>query len=154
MAPNTPTQRPPLAVPIILIVVGALFPLRQLPAGLRSLADSQDLLAAHPHLRRPGQNVGFDARAARTRSGPRALRSARPLPYVAFVCVSRHVALLARARVLHEGLAASSFTEPRKAHRRSSRTPNRSTLRCKRAAGQLNISGGSSHLLDADFDFQ
>ena len=116
MPPDTPTQRPPLVVPIILIVVGALFlyanyrpafdpwlvlktywPLILIFIGLGKMLDSM-ACAAEPERAR-----GLFDRRDRCCSGTY-LRS-------------RHIAL-SRARVLQKG-SRLLLHEPRKAYRGS-----------------------------------
>jgi hypothetical protein len=150
MPPDPNRERPPLAVPIILIVIGVIFlyanyqpafdpwvviktywPLILIFIGLGKMLDS---MRARQH---PGASTGSSIGAI--------------VGIVAFIVVL--AALLSHAHAFsrdHRG--SSSFMRH---ETRTVELQNASSVRSsvQASAGQLTIGGGSSRLLDADFSF-
>jgi hypothetical protein len=146
-------ERPPLVLPIVLITVGALFlyanvrpgfypwpiirtywPLILILFGLAKIWDST---------RRSGSGANGQAQAGPSVAGTVAI--------LAFVLIL--VALFWRGRAFsHErGFASSSqHREVRTVERQDAKSVNASV---QAGSGEVNISGGSSHLLDAEFSF-
>ncbi len=144
-------ERPPLVVPIILIAVGALFlyanyrpafypwpiirtywPLILIFIGLGKMWDSTHRRQGSDPNARPGSSVGTT------------------IAILAFVLL--FAALFWRGRAFsHNGRFASSLQhEVRTVELQNAKSVNASV---QAGAGEVSISGGSSHLLDADFSF-
>jgi hypothetical protein len=149
MPPDTQAQRPPLAVPIILIAVGAIF----LYANYRPGFDPWLILKTYWPLILIFIGLGkmIDSMRARQNPGaPAGSSIGATVAVVAFICVL--AVLLWHGRAFSKGRHDSSLMH------HQSRTVDREDARSVRAsveaaAGQLNISGGSNRLLDADFAF-
>jgi hypothetical protein len=144
-------QRPPLVVPILLIVVGALFlysnyrpsfapwpiirtywPLILIFFGLGKMWDSTR--------RRPGSDA----------DAPRGSSIGSTVAILAFVLVL--VALFWRGRAFSRDghFASSRHHEVRTVDRQNAKSVSASV---EAGAGEVIVGGGSSHLLDADFTF-
>ena len=146
---DTPTQRPPLAVPIILIVVGAIF----LYANYRPGFDPWLILKTYWPLILIFIGLGkmLDSMRARQNPGaPAASSISATVAVVAFICVLG--VLLWHGRAFSKGRhdSAPMHHQSRTVDRQDAKSVN---VSLEAAAGQLNISGGSNHLLDADFAF-
>jgi hypothetical protein len=149
MPPDTQAQRPPLAVPIILIAVGAIF----LYANYRPGFDPWLILKTYWPLILIFIGLGkmIDSMRARQNPGaPAGSSIGATVAVVAFICVL--AVLLWHGRAFSKGRHDSSLMH------HQSRTVDREGARSVRAsveaaAGQLNISGGSNRLLDSDFAF-
>jgi N-terminal domain of toast_rack, DUF2154/Domain of unknown function (DUF5668) len=142
-------QRPQLAVPIILIVVGVLF----LYANYQPIFDPWLILRTYWPLILIFIGLGkmVDSMRARQHEGvPSGSSIGAIVGMVAFIVVL--VALLSHAHAFSRGRRDASFLhhESRTVERQNAQSVNSSV---QTSAGQLTISGGSSRLLDADFNF-
>ncbi len=149
MPPYAQARRPPIAAPIILIVVGVLF----LYANYRPGFDPWLVLKTYWPLILIFIGLGkiLDAMRARQNPGaPAASSIGATIAVVAFICVL--AVLLWRGHAFTRGHREFSPLrhESRTVDRDDARSVNASV---EAAAGQLNISSGSSHLLEADFGF-
>ena len=149
MPPDTQTRRPPLAVPIILIVVGALF----LYANYRPGFDPWLVLKTYWPLILIFIGLGkmLDSmRARQNPGGPAGSSIGVTVAVVALICVL--AILLFHGHAFSRKARASSFMshESRTVDLEDAKSVNSSV---QTSAGQLTISGGSSRLLDADFGF-
>src|SRR5580704_12963568 len=150
MPTEAPCRRPPLALPIILIVVGILF----LYANYRPAFDPWLVLKTYWPLILIFIGLGkmLDSmRARQNPGGPAGSSIGLTVAMVAFICVL--VALLWHGRAFSKIRRDNSSVmhhESRAVNREDARSVNVSV---EASAGQLNIGGGSSHLLDADFVF-
>jgi hypothetical protein len=147
MPPDTPTQRPPLAVPIILIVVGAIF----LYANYRPGFDPWLILKTYWPLILIFIGLGkmLDSMRARQNPGaPAASSIGATVAVVALICVLAVLLWDGRAKGRHD--SAPMHHQSRTVDRQDAKSVN---VSLEAAAGQLNISGGSNHLLDADFAY-
>ena len=149
MPPDDQTRRPPLAAPIILIAIGAIF----LYANYRPGFDPWLILKTYWPLILIFVGLGkmLDSMRARQNPGvPAGSSIGATVAVVAFICVL--AILLWHGRAFSKGRHDSSLMH------HQSRTVDREDARAvhasvEAAAGQLNISGGSNRLLDADFAF-
>jgi hypothetical protein len=144
-------ERPPLVVPIILIVVGALF----LYANYRPAFYPWPIIRTYWPLILISIGVGkmWDSTRRQQGSDTNARRGSSvgaTIAILAFVLV--FVALFWRGRAFsHDGRSASSLhREVRTVERQDAKSVNASV---QAGSGEVSISGGSSHLLDADFSF-
>lgn len=144
-------EKPPLVVPIILIAVGALF----LYANYRPAFSPWPIIRTYWPLILIFVGLGkmWDSTRRQQGSDPNARRGSSvgaTIAILAFVLV--FVALFWRGRAFsHDGRSASSLHhEVRTVMRQDAKSVNASV---QAGAGEVNISGGSSNLLDADFDF-
>jgi hypothetical protein len=150
MPTEAPCRRPPLALPIILIVVGILF----LYANYRPAFDPWLVLKMYWPLILIFIGLGkmLDSmRARQNPGGPSGSSIGVTVAIVAFICVL--VALLWHGRAFSKSRRDYSSVmhhESRTVDREDARSVNASV---EAAAGQLTISGGSNRLLDADFVF-
>jgi hypothetical protein len=149
MPENVQTRRPPIAVPIILIVLGALF----LYANYRPGFDPWLVLRSYWPLILIFVGVGkvLDSMRAQRNSGVPANSSiGATIAVVAFICVLG--ILLWHGRGFAGGRHDTSFMhrESRTIERQDAQSVHTSV---QASAGQFTISGGSTHLLDADFSF-
>jgi hypothetical protein len=149
MPENAQTQRPPLAVPIILIAIGALF----LYANYRPAFDPWLILKTYWPLILIFVGVGkmLDSMRARQNAGASTSSSiGATVAVVAFICVLG--VLLWHGRAFSKGRRDYSLMhhESRTVERQDAKSVNSSV---QASAGQVTIGGGSSHLLDADFSF-
>jgi hypothetical protein len=141
--------RPPLAVPIILIVVGAVF----LYANYRPAFDPWLILRTYWPLILIFIGLGkiLDSTRARQSDGtPVGSSIGAIIGVVAFFLVL--VAILSHAHAFSRDRRNSSFMrhETHIVERQNAQSVNSSV---QSSAGQVTISGGSSHLLEADFSF-
>jgi N-terminal domain of toast_rack, DUF2154/Domain of unknown function (DUF5668) len=141
-------QRPPLAVPIILIVLGAIF----LYANYRPGFDPWHIIRTYWPLILIFVGLGkmLDSmRASRAAGSPPGTSIGTTVGVVAFVCVLG--VLLWHGRAFSRE-RRSSFTrhESFTVDRQGAASVNTSI---QSSAGQVTIGGGSSRLLDADFNF-
>jgi hypothetical protein len=149
MPENTQAERPPLAIPIILIVIGALF----LYANYRPAFDPWHLLRTYWPLILIFIGLGkmLDSMRARQAGGVPANSSiGATVGVVAFICVL--AVLLWHGHVFSRGRhsSAAMHHETRTVDRQDAKAVESSV---QASAGQVTIGGGSSHLLDADFNF-
>jgi hypothetical protein len=149
MPENARTERPPLAVPIILIVIGAIF----LYANYRPAFDPWLILKTYWPLILIFVGLGkmLDSRRARQSAGaPAGSSIGAAIGVVAFILVL--VALLTHAHAFSRGRRESSLMhhQTRTVDIQNAKSVEASV---QASAGQLTIGGGSSRLLDADFSF-
>lgn len=149
MPQNNQNQRPPLAVPIILIVIGAIF----LYANYRPAFDPWIILKTYWPLILIFVGLGkmLDSMRSRQNDGaPAGASIGAVIGIVAFILVL--VALLSHAHAFSKGRrdSYSVHHQTRTVEVQNAKTLNASV---QASAGQVTISGGSSRLLDADFDF-
>ncbi len=145
-------ERPPLAVPIILIVVGALF----LYANYRPSFSPWAIMRTYWPLILIFVGLGkmWDSTHRAQGSDPNAPRGSSvgaTIAILGFVLVL--VALFWHGRTFSRDghFAASSLRhEVQTVDLQNAKSVNASV---QAGAGQVNVSGGSSHLLDADFNF-
>ena len=142
-------ERPPLAVPVLLIVVGAFF----LYANYRPAFDPWPILRTYWPLILIFIGVGKMWDSTRQRENPGAPRGSSvglTVALLAFVLVL--VVLLWHGRVFSRDhrFTSSVHHESRSVDRQSAQSVRASL---EAGAGQLTIGGGSSHLLDADFNY-
>jgi hypothetical protein len=140
---------PPLAVPIILIVLGALF----LYANYRPTFDPWLVLRTYWPLILIFVGVGQMLDSMRARQNPGGSSNSSigaTVAVVAFACVLG--VLLWHGRAFSGGRHDSSYLhhESRTVELQDAKSANASV---QASAGKLTIGGGSSHLLDADFSF-
>lgn len=146
---NKPAERPPLAVPIILIVIGALF----LYANYRPAFDPWPILKTYWPLILIFVGLGKMLDSMRTRQNDGAVTNSSigtTVAVVALVCVLG--ILLWHGHAFSKGRRESSFMrhENRTVERQDAKSVQASV---QASAGQLTIGGGSSHLFDGDFSF-
>ena len=149
MSPDAQTQRPPLAVPIILIVVGLLF----LYANYRPGFDPWLILKTYWPLILIFIGLGkmLDSMRARQNPGaPAASSIGVTVAVVAFIGVL--AILLWHGRSFSRGRRDSSFIR-HESHTVDLQNARSVSSSVQASAGQLTISEGSRHLLDADFSF-
>jgi hypothetical protein len=144
-------ERPRLVVPILLIVVGALF----LYSNYRPSFAPWPIIRTYWPLILVFIGLGkmWDSTRRQQGSDPNAPRSSSvgsTIAILAFVLVL--VVLFWRGRAFsRDGHFASSLHhEVRTVERQNAKSVNASV---QAGAGEVNVSGGSSHLLDADFTF-
>jgi hypothetical protein len=142
-------QRPPLVIPILLIVLGALF----LYANYRPAFDPWPILRTYWPLILIFVGLGkmWDStRQSQNPGAPRGSSVGTTVGILAFVLVL--VALLWHGRVFSRDrrFASSVHHEVRTVDRQSAQSVH---VSLEASAGQLTIGGGSSHLLDADFAY-
>jgi hypothetical protein len=142
-------ERPPLAVPIILIVIGALF----LYANYRPAFDPWAILRTYWPLILIFVGLGKMWDATRRRQNPDAPPgSSVGLTVGMLALVLVLIALLWHGRAFsrEHHYAASASHATRTVERQGAQSAHASL---EVGAGQLTISGGSSHLMDADFNY-
>jgi len=142
-------ERPRLAVPIVLIVVGALF----LYANYRPAFDPWPVLRAYWPLILIFIGLGKMWDAAQRRQNPDAPRGSSvglTVGMLAFVFVLIALMWHGRAFSRDHRYASSLHHESRSVERQGAQSVNASL---QAGAGELTIGGGSSHLLDADFNY-
>jgi N-terminal domain of toast_rack, DUF2154/Domain of unknown function (DUF5668) len=149
MSPDAQARRPPLAVPIILIAVGLLF----LYANYRPGFDPWLILKAYWPLILIFIGLGKMLDSMRARQNPGAPADSSigvTVAVVAFICVL--ALLLWHGRSYSRGRRDSSFIR-HESHTVDLQNARSVSSSVQTTAGQLTISEGSSHLLDADFSF-
>jgi hypothetical protein len=142
-------RRPPLGLPIILIVVGILF----LYANYRPAFDPWLVLKTYWPLILIFIGLGkmLDSmRAPQNPGAPAGPSIGVAVAIVAFICILGVLLWHGRAFSRNRRDSSVMHHESRTIDREDARSVNVSV---QAAAGQLNISSGSSHLLDADFGF-
>jgi N-terminal domain of toast_rack, DUF2154/Domain of unknown function (DUF5668) len=142
-------ERPPLAVPVLLIVVGAFF----LYANYRPAFDPWPILRTYWPLILIFIGVGKMWDSARQRENPGAPRGSSvglTVAMLAFVLVLVVLLWHGRAFSRDHRFGSSVHHESRSVDRQSAQSVRASL---EAGAGQLTIGGGSSHLLDADFNY-
>jgi hypothetical protein len=142
-------RRPHLVVPVLLIVIGALF----LYANYRPSFDPWPILRTYWPLILIFIGLGKLWDASRQRQNPDAPRGSSmgmTIAMVAFVFVL--FALLWHGRAFSHDRRPPSGThhEARSVERQGAQSVHASL---ESASGQLNVSGGSSHLFDGDFNY-
>jgi hypothetical protein len=149
MPENARTERPPLAVPIILIVIGAIF----LYANYRPAFDPWLILKTYWPLILIFVGLGkmLDSRRARQSDGaPAGSSIGAVIGVVAFIFVL--VALLTHAHAFSRSRRESSLMhhQTRTVDIQNAKSVEASV---QASAGQVTIGGGSRRLLDADFSY-
>ena len=149
MPQNVRTERPPLAVPIILIVIGAIF----LYANYSPAFDPWLILKTYWPLILIFVGLGKMLDSMRSRQNndaPAGASIGAVIAIVAFFFVL--VALLSHAHAFSRGRrdSYSMHHQTRAVEIQNAKSVDASV---QASAGQMTISGGSSRLLDADFDF-
>ena len=142
-------DRPRLAVPIVLIVVGALF----LYANYRPAFDPWPVLRTYWPLILIFIGLGKTWDAARRRENPDAPRASSAgltVGMLAFVLVLIVLVWHGRGFSRDRRYASSLHHESRSVERQGAQSVHASL---EAGAGQLTVGGGSSHLLDADFNY-
>ncbi len=142
-------ERPRLAVPIVLIVVGALF----LYANYRPAFDPWPVLRTYWPLILIFIGLGKMWDAARRRQNPDAPCGhswGLTVGIVAFVLVLIALLWHGRAFSREHHYASAAHHESRTVERQGAQSAHASL---QVGAGQLTIGGGSSHLMDADFNY-
>jgi N-terminal domain of toast_rack, DUF2154/Domain of unknown function (DUF5668) len=149
MLENARTERPPLAVPIILIVIGALF----LYANYRPAFDPWLILKTYWPLILIFVGIGkmLDSMRARQHPGAPATSSiGATVGVVAVVCILGILLWHSRGFAKNGRDYSLMHHQSRTVERQNAETVNTSV---QASAGQLTIGGGSNHLLDADFSY-
>lgn len=142
-------DRSRLVVPILLIVVGALF----LYANYRPAFDPWPILRTYWPLILVFVGLGKMLDSMRQRENPNAPRGSSlgvTIGLLAFVLVLFVLLWHGRAFSRERRLASFMHHEVRTVERQAAQSVHASL---QASAGQLTVSGGSSHLLDADFTF-
>jgi hypothetical protein len=149
MPENQRVHRPPLAVPIILIVLGALF----LYANYQPAFDPWLILRTYWPLILIFVGVGKMLDSMRASQNPGAASSSSigaAVAVVAFVGVLGVLLWHGRGFARDRRDYSLMRNESRTVERQNAQSVN---ISVQTSAGQLTISGGSSHLLEADFSF-
>lgn len=142
-------KRPPLAVPIILILVGALF----LYANYRPAFDPWQILKTYWPLILIFIGLGKMLDSMRQRENPNAPRGSSvglTIGMLGFILVVVVLILHGRGFSRERRFSSQMHHEVRTVDRQNAQSVNASL---QTGAGELTVSGGSSHVLDADFNF-